>query len=158
MSGNPGTPSPTERAHLRRAAAGDVPAIAGLLAELEHPTATAVLAANLAHFERLWPQHAAFVAELDGAVVALVTVSAVAMLHRTSPLGRISSFVVAAHLTGGGLGTRLLRHAEEHLASLGCGHVEVTSAVRRERAHRFYLERGYVVQGVRLLRAFADHE
>jgi len=98
------------------------------------------------------------VAELDGAVVALVTVSAVAMLHRTSSLGRISSFVVAARLTGGGLGTRLLRHAEEHLVGLGCGHVEVTSAVRRERAHRFYLERGYAMQGVRLLRAFAPHE
>jgi len=145
-------------ARMRRAHGGDVAALEVLLAELEHPTPHAVLAANLAQFDELWPRHAAFVAELDGAVVALVTVSAVPMLHRSSLLGRISSFVVSAALTGRGIGTRLLEHAEAHLVSVGCGHIEVTSALRRERAHRFYEERGYVRQGLRFVRAFTEHE
>jgi GNAT superfamily N-acetyltransferase len=145
-------------ARLRRARSGDVAELEVLLAELEHPTSRRTLEANLVQFEELWPRHAAFVAEIEGAVVALVTVSAVPMLHRTSLLGRISSFVVSAELTGRGIGTRLLEHAEAHLVSVGCGHIEVTSAMRRERAHRFYEERGYARQGLRFVRAFTSHE
>lgn len=152
------TAGDAQRVHLRRADGGDLAALEVLLAELEHPTSRATLAANLARFEELWPQHAAFVAEIEGAVVALVTVSAVPMLHRTSLLGRISSFVVSAELTGRGIGTRLLEQAEAHLVSVGCGHIEVTSAMRRERAHRFYEERGYARQGLRFVRAFTEHE
>jgi GNAT superfamily N-acetyltransferase len=67
-------------------------------------------------------------------------------------VGRVSVLVVARPHAGQGIGSALLRHAEQFLVELGCGRIEVTSASHREAAHGFYRARGYVQQGVKFTR------
>jgi GNAT superfamily N-acetyltransferase len=51
--------------------------------------------------------------------------------------------VVAESERGGGVGTLLVAAAEERLRALGCGLIEVTSNMKRMRAHAFYERLGF---------------
>ena len=93
---------------------------------------------------------AVLVAELDGAVVGCLSTSAMRVLHRPAPVGRISMMVIDEALRGRGIGAALVRAAEEALAARGCGMIEVTSNERRTDAHRFYERLGYEKTSVRL--------
>jgi len=99
-----------------------------------------------------------FVAVRDAAVIGLVSAFSTPVLHRALPVGRVSVLVVARPHAGQGIGSALLRHAEQFLADLGCGRLEVTSASHREAAHRFYRERGYAQQGVKFTREVSGRE
>ena len=95
---------------------------------------------------------AVLVAELDGAVVGCLSSSAMRVLHRPAPVGRISMMVVDETWRSRGIGAALVRAAERALAAQGCYMVEVTSHVRRTEAHRFYERLGYEKTSVRLAR------
>ena len=96
---------------------------------------------------------AVLVAELDGAVVGCLSTSAMRVLHRPAPVGRISMMVVDETWRSRGIGAALVRAAERALAAQGCYMVEVTSHVRRTEAHRFYERLGYEKTSVRLAKA-----
>jgi ribosomal protein S18 acetylase RimI-like enzyme len=51
--------------------------------------------------------------------------------------------VVAEAARGAGIGAALVAEAETRLAARGCGLVEVTSNIKRLRAHGFYEKLGY---------------
>jgi PhnO protein len=51
--------------------------------------------------------------------------------------------VVAEGLRGGGIGTALVEAAAERLKAAGCGLLEVTSNIKRSRAHGFYERLGF---------------
>ena len=93
---------------------------------------------------------AVLVAELDGAVVGCLSTSAMRVLHRPAPVGRISMMVVDETWRSRGIGAALVRAAERALAAQGCYMVEVTSHVRRTEAHRFYERLGYERISLRL--------
>ena len=95
---------------------------------------------------------AVLVAELDGAVVGCLSTSAMRVLHRPAPVGRISMMVVDETWRSRGIGAALVRAAEQALVAQGCYMVEVTSHVRRTEAHRFYERLGYEKTSVRLAR------
>ncbi len=126
--------------------------ISELLTELGHPLEPVLARTQLERIQALAPNHAVFVAVVDGTVVGLVSAFSTPVLHRALPVGRVSVLVVARAHTGKGVGSVLLRHAEQFLAALGCCRIEVTSASHREAAHRFYRERGYAQQGVKFTR------
>lgn len=126
---------------VREAAAADAPAIARLLAELGYPWSPDIIG------DRLHAVAAAgncvLVAEQDGEVVGVLTTSAMLVLHRPAPVGRISAFVVTERCRGQGIGRAMVAAAERQLAARGCGLLEVTSNRRREDAHAFYEHLGY---------------
>ena len=88
------------------------------------------------------PDQAAFVAELDGRVVAWIDVS-LAWHLQSDVLGLIGGLVVRDGVRGGGIGRRLCERAEEWSRSQGAKKIRVTSRSTREAAHRFYLRDGY---------------
>jgi predicted N-acetyltransferase YhbS len=94
----------------------------------------------------------ALVAELDGAVVGCLTTSAMQVLHRRAPVGRIAMMVVADGLRGRGIGRFLVRAAEALLVADDCYMVEVTSNLARPDAHRFYEGLGYERTSLRFAR------
>jgi GNAT superfamily N-acetyltransferase len=137
---------------IRAAQQDDAVAISELLTELGHPLEPALAITQIARFQALAPNYAVFVAVKDSAVIGLVSAFSTPVLHRALPVGRVSVIVVAGSHTGQGIGSALLRHAEDFLAELGCGRIEVTSASHRDAAHRFYRDRGYTQQGVKFTR------
>ena len=137
---------------IRAAEPNDANAISALLTELGHPLEPALALTQIARIQALAPNYAVFVAVKDAAVIGLVSAFSTPVLHRALPVGRVSVLVVAGSHAGQGIGSALLRHAEQFLVDLGCGWIEVTSASHREAAHRFYRERGYAQQGVKFTR------
>jgi predicted N-acetyltransferase YhbS len=85
----------------------------------------------------------ALVAVRDGRVVGVVTLNVMPVLHRPTPVGRISALVVDAAERGAGAGRALVAAAEAALGAQGCEVLEVTSNFRLEQAHRFYAALGY---------------
>jgi ribosomal protein S18 acetylase RimI-like enzyme len=128
-------PNSGPKLRVRSARPGDSEAIAKLIVSLGYEVTAAEVKSRLA-------KAPAIVAEKDG-IVGVLTMAITAVLHRPKPVGRISMMVVAEEARGGGIGAALVAEAEKRLAAKGCGMVEVTSNVKRLRAHAFYEKLGY---------------
>ena len=87
--------------------------------------------------------YAVLVVELDHNVVGFTSLHWFEIFHSKGMIGRISSFCIDELFRSQGLGRQLLEEAEIFLARKGCAKLEVTSNIRRIRAHEFYLQRGY---------------
>ena len=79
---------------------------------------------------------APLVATLGKDVIGLCGISARVMIHRDSPIGRLSPLVVA-------------EDAQAWMRRKGCKLVEVTSNDRRGEAHAFYRHMGYERTSIR---------
>ena len=126
---------------VREATLDDAAAIVSLLAELGYPWTPDIVAERLKALKAIG--NTALVAQRGDDVVGVLTLSAMLVLHRPKPVGRISAFVVTERCRGQGVGRTMVAAAERHLAANGCGLIEVTSNRRREEAHAFYERLGY---------------
>ncbi|MEJ2869904.1 GNAT family N-acetyltransferase [Actinomycetospora sp. OC33-EN08] len=148
---------------LRRAAADDVPALAALFG------ADPVSAArgdsgdgDLADYEVAFtaidadPRHLLVVAtEGDGGpVVGTLQLSFLPGLARRGAWrGQIEAVHVAASQRGRGVGAWMIGWAVDESRRRGCGLVQLTSAVERHDAHRFYERLGFTASHVGFKRA-----
>ncbi|MFQ2188401.1 GNAT family N-acetyltransferase [Aeromonas jandaei] len=64
-------------------------------------------------------------------------------LHVAPAWGLISALVVDDGARGGGIGAALLCEAERQAREAGCSQLELSSSIKREDAHRFYLAQAY---------------
>lgn len=88
------------------------------------------------------PGQTAFIAEINGDVVAWIDVSL--EHHLQSELsGLIGGLVVKDGLRSAGIGRLLCQRAEDWSRQQGAKKIRVTSRSTREAAHRFYLRDGY---------------
>ena len=133
---------------IRPAEPRDSEALARLIGQLGYAATAGDVAERLAAMAA--EGRLVLVAERDGAAVGCLTTSAMRVLHRPAPVGRISMMVVDEALRSRGIGAELVRAAETALAAQGCYMVEVTSHARRTEAHRFYERLGYERTSVRL--------
>jgi ribosomal protein S18 acetylase RimI-like enzyme len=126
---------------IRDSRPSDAPRLTELIVDLGHPITEADVRLNLEKLAAmgLLP----LVATLADEVVGMCGLSEMITVHRDAPVGRISILVVAEDHRGSGIGTLLVDEAQKRLAERGCKMVEVTSNVRRERAHGFYEALGY---------------
>jgi len=83
------------------------------------------------------------VAEEDNQVVGFIALHFYHAFHHPAPIGRITAFCVDENARGAGIGTSLLRAAEEFLEQQGCFKIELTSNSKRANTHQYYLNRGY---------------
>ena len=127
---------------IREARDADAAALAVLLTQLGYPTDSSAVPERMARMRAETGQHI-LVAEIDGRVVGTATVLIRHLITRESPLGRLASVVVLDGLRSQGIGGLLIDEAELICRNAGCGVIEVTSQAQRDRAHEFYLRRGY---------------
>ncbi|MBP6452057.1 GNAT family N-acetyltransferase [Aeromonas salmonicida] len=136
---------------IRLAGQGDAVAMARLFGQLGYPASPVEVA------ER-WLQPAP-----DREVLlACHEVEAVGVLvwHRLRPLhvapdwGLISALVVDEGARGAGVGAALLATAEDRALAQGCSQLELSSSLKRQDAHRFYLSQGYLERPKRFVKVF----
>lgn len=127
----------------RPATAADATAIARLLTQLGYPTTTDEARIRLDAIADAAPMDRVIVAELDGRVVAVMTLHLVPELHRARPNGRVTALVVDEAVRGRGVGRKMMEEAERIFRADGAGILELTSNMRRADAHRFYEKLGY---------------
>ena len=140
-------------ATIGEAVEADVSGLASLVAELGFPMTEGDI-------ERRRRALAAFgqpaLVARDDRVVGCLTWNVMTVLHRQSPVGRISMLVVASDHQSRGIGRSLVGEAEARMAALGCTLIEVTSNERLERAHRFYERLGYARTSLRFARRLEE--
>jgi len=133
---------------FREATAGDLDAIAALLADdglgkgREAP-GDPVYAEAFARMSAQ-PGNICLVAEDAGAIVGCLQLTVIHGLSRKgASRAQIEGVRVAAGRRGTGLGQALVREAIARARDAGCGLVQLTTDMRREDAHRFYEALGF---------------
>jgi GNAT superfamily N-acetyltransferase len=127
---------------IRPAHADDVPELVVLLDEWGHPQPAAVVADQLADWQRT-PNAAYLVAAADGVLVGAVAVAATPHLGRPGRSARIVGLVVRHGQRRQGVGAALVAAAEELARGWRCDVLELTSSRARDAAHPFYRALGY---------------
>ena len=127
---------------MREAENDDVPAIAALLHELDHPTGESFVRQRVGtNGER--PDELVLVAERDDEVVGLAAAHVPSTLFEQPVAARLNALCVDENHRGEDIGRRLVRRVERWADKKGCNLVEVTSHHRRRNAHAFYETLGY---------------
>lgn len=92
--------------------------------------------------------HECICAVEDDLLVGFCTLFVLDSLYDQGRLGYLDILVVDEGSRGRGIGEALLDQAEDIARTLGCGHIALDSAFRREDAHDFYKNRGYEDTGI----------
>ena len=134
---------------IRRARAGDVPAIVALLADdalgrsRESPDDLAPYEAAFAQIDGD-RQHLLVVAERAGAVIGTAQLTFLPGLsRRAATRAQIEAVRIGGAARGTGLGTTLIEWCVERARARGCAMVQLTSDTSRTDAHRFYERLGF---------------
>jgi len=147
---------------LRRARAGDVPAIVGLLAADQLGATRDGIAddADRQAYRRAFeaidrdPAHVLVVADAGGRVVGTMQLSYLPGLARRGALrAQIEAVRVHEDYRGGGLGRAMVTWAIGEARQRGCALVQLTSDKSRADAHRFYERLGFTAshEGMKLI-------
>ena len=141
---------------IRPAKPEDAPALARLLTQLGYPSEAADIPDRL---KKLYarPGTIALAAEAGGRVVGCVTVHLFQALHTSEPIAWLTAVVVDEDVRGKGVGSALVKRAEEWAVQHGAHRISLTSALRRKEAHEFYKARDYEHTGVRMTKIFTTH-
>jgi GNAT superfamily N-acetyltransferase len=146
---------------IRRAEAGDVPAIVDLLAadQLGATREGARTAEDLAAYHQAFAAidgdsaHLLVVAEVDAEIVATFQLSFLPGLARRGALrAQIEAVRVRNDCRGRGLGEAMMAWAIDEARRRGCAILQLTSDKSRHAAHRFYGKLGFVAthEGMKL--------
>ncbi len=135
--------------NIRPAVAADAPALASMLDQLGYPTDANEIPGRLARMAER-PGTTVFVAEHGDKPVGVVTVHLLPSLHTSKPVAWLTALVVDEAARGIGVGSALVKRAEEYAQRHGASRIALTSHLRRAEAHEFYKRRQYEHTGVRL--------
>ncbi len=135
---------------VREAVTSDLDRLAELIAELGFEIGSGFLGSNL---DALTAQRVGPLVAVAGEVIGCITYNIMPVLHRPTPVGRISMLVVTGAWRGRGVGRSLVEAATQRLRDGGCRLCEVTSNVALVDAHAFYECLGFQRTSVRLVRS-----
>ncbi|MGA7922032.1 MAG: GNAT family N-acetyltransferase [Candidatus Acidiferrales bacterium] len=127
---------------IRPAQPSDCARIADLAGQLSYPSTPEEIANRLAGMNGS-PDHAVFVAELEGGQIAGWIGVFIYRIVEAEARVEISGLVVDEKFRSQGIGERLLARAEEWAREHGRKAIGLRSNVTRDRAHAFYERNGY---------------
>jgi GNAT superfamily N-acetyltransferase len=140
---------------IRPAVGDDAPALARMLDQLGYPSDASEIPGRLERM-RERPGTTVFVAEQRGKPVGVVTVHLFPSLHTSEPIAWLTALVVDETVRGSGVGSALVKRAEEWASRHGARRLALTSHLRRKDAHEFYKRRQYEQTGVRLAKELSS--
>jgi GNAT superfamily N-acetyltransferase len=136
---------------IRVAGMGDAASLAGLMCELGYETRTAEMEMRLEPVMRS-PAYQTLVAVSDGRVCGMIGTLCQHSYEHNDIGARIIAMVVTEKMRGKGVGSELLRAAEQDLMAKNVNRVALNSRFKREKAHEFYESHGYEKNGFRLVK------
>ncbi len=136
----PSPPPPSPKLVIREAKPGDAEAITALVDELGFEVTKNEVSKRLRALAK--GDEPVLVADRDG-VIGCLTWHVTPVLHRPTPVGRVTMLVVTEHARREGAGEALVAEAEARTAARGCGLIEVTSNIELGGAHAFYQRIGF---------------
>ena len=136
---------------IRLSERGDGALLSALFAQLSYPTPGEEVDERLAEPD---PAREVLVAERHGNMVGVLIWHRLQPMHLAPAWGLISALVIDEGARGGGMGARLLAAAEARALASGCSQLELSSSLKREGAHRFYLAQGYGERPKRFVKLF----
>jgi GNAT superfamily N-acetyltransferase len=136
---------------IREARRDDALDLSDLLTQLGYPTEAAQIPDRLDRM-RDRPGTIVLVAELRGRPVGMGTVHLFSAMHCDEPAAWLTALVVDESARGMGVGSALVKRAEELAGQHGALNLALTSALHRKEAHEFYKNHGYEHTGVRLVK------
>ena len=134
---------------VRLAEQGDGAAMARLFEQLGYQTRADEVVARLLAPD---PATEVLLASLGSEVLGVLVWHRLQPLHVAGTWGLISALVVDEATRGSGVGAALLATAEAHALAQGCSQLELSSSLKREGAHRFYLGQGYLERPKRFVK------
>ena len=126
---------------VRKISLTDAEAAADLSRELGYPAPVEEMESRIRELEHR-NDHVAYVACLNDNVVGWIDVGIVHHLQ-SNACGEIGGLVVGGQYQGRGIGKMLVRKAEEWVAGQNIRTILVRSQIKREAAHRFYLQQNF---------------
>jgi GNAT superfamily N-acetyltransferase len=145
---------------VRMATPGDWVAIAGLLVELgrgvasgtaDDPTHRQSFAGHLRQLGNV-----TLVADVDGEVAGVIDMAYHQRLGDHRPQARVNDVVVTEGARGAGVGTALLRRAEELARKRGCFRMALVTATWREASIGLYRREGWHDYGAWFVKPLVD--
>ena len=138
---------------IMKATAKDLDAAYKLMCELEEEELPfeAFRKAYLLNLDN--PDKEYFIAAVEGIAIGFLSLAVDYRLFCADRIVTIDELVVAKEHRSVGIGKELLSAADEYAKDKGCSFFCVTSATRRERAHKFYENNGYEKSGYRFGKA-----
>lgn len=95
-----------------------------------------------------YPYHKVFVVEKEGKIVATFTLTIIDYLaHKGKRVGILEDVVVEEKERSKGLGTRIIEFAISECKRKNCYKLALSSNKKREKAHEFYMKRGFSLHG-----------
>jgi ribosomal protein S18 acetylase RimI-like enzyme len=137
----PPPPPPAPKLVIREARAADAGTIAELIGELGFEAAGADVAKRLRAIAG--GGEPVLVAVLEKRIIGCLSWHVTPVIHRPTPVGRVTMLVVTKDARRQGVGEALVAEAEARVAAQGCGLIEVTSNIELGGAHQFYRGIGF---------------
>jgi GNAT superfamily N-acetyltransferase len=140
---------------IREARRDDALELSDLLTQLGYPTEAAQIPDRLDRLHAR-PGTIVLVAEVRGRPVGMGTVHLFSAMHCDEPAAWLTALVVDESARGMGVGSALVKRAEELAVQHGALNLALTSALHRKDAHEFYKHHGYEHTGVRLVKKIGE--
>lgn len=125
---------------IRQAELNDVPSLKTLFLQLGYETQEERLKHHVTGTDT---SKNVLVAESEGKVRGVIVVNFITPIHEDGLWALISALVIDESARGAGLGQQLLIAAENIAVEKRCSQIELSSSVKRVRAHKFYEDNGY---------------
>lgn len=138
---------------IRAVSMADKDRIGALLAAMDYPDTAGLLEATLLQQMR-HPDALTLVAAQDQYVCGFISLHFMAQLAVKGDVCFINYFSVDPACRSMGIGALLLQQAEQAARLRGCYSIELSSNMRRSRAHQFYLKQGYMETSRYFVKAF----
>jgi GNAT superfamily N-acetyltransferase len=136
---------------VKNAESKDAEQLSGLLGELGYPNTPEFAKEKIASLTTS-DCDILLVAETEGLVIGAAHLHIAQMFHEKGKLGRIMALVVTDRHRFIGVGKKLMATAEAMAIDGGCSKMEVTSAMHRDPAKKFYEGLGYTEKRRRFIK------
>jgi GNAT superfamily N-acetyltransferase len=136
---------------IRKVGFKDAKLISGLLKELGYPSSSSFDKYKIIKLFKIKNDYV-FVAEADSEVIGVTHLHIAELFHEAGKLGRIMALVVNKKYRQAGVGYKLMLSLETIARKKGCTKIEITSALHRKDAHKFYQGLGYFEKPKRFIK------